>query len=134
MISNLKITHLFFIPCVEIQIYGDKYPILSSNNYIWSTHNWPRCIFQNSPSIRAIWKIVGGNFFGKVKIDGNLVVKSKVPPGTGSVAFRQLNPCFSFFPFLKGKIKHEIKSTQKNESELGDIYILFIYRSVSFYR
>ena len=90
MISNLEITHLFFIPCVEIQIYGDKYPILSSNNYIWSTHNWPRCIFQNSLSIRAIWKIVGGNFFGKVKIDGNLVVKSKVPPGTGSVAFRQL--------------------------------------------
>ena len=47
---------------------------------------------QNLLSIRENWKIVGSNFFGKLKIDGNLVVKSKVPPRSGSVALRQLNP------------------------------------------
>ena len=29
-------------------------------------------------------KIVGSNFFGELKIDGNLVVKSKVPPRSES--------------------------------------------------
>ena len=47
---------------------------------------------QNLLSIRENWKIVGSKFFGKLKIDGNLVVKSKVPPHSGSVALRQLNP------------------------------------------
>ena len=32
------------------------------------------------------------------------------------------------------KLTHERKPTQKNESELGDICISFIYRSLSFYR
>ena len=32
--------------------------------------------------------------------------------------------------FLK-KLTHEIKPNQKNESEIGDIYIPFIYRSTS---
>ena len=36
--------------------------------------------------------MVGNKFFGKLKIDGNLVVKSKVPPRSGSVALRQLDP------------------------------------------
>ena len=31
-------------------------------------------------------------------------------------------------------ITHEIKPTQKNESELGDIYVQFLYGSISFYR
>ena len=35
---------------------------------------------------------------------------------------------------FKNKLTHEIKPTLKNESELGDIYISFIYRSISFYR
>ena len=43
---------------------------------------------QNLLSIRENWKIVGSKFFGKLKIDGNLVVKSKVPPRSGSVALR----------------------------------------------
>ena len=47
---------------------------------------------QNLLSIRENWKIVGSKFFGKLKIDGNLVVKSKVPPRSGSVALRQLSP------------------------------------------
>ena len=93
---------------------------------------------------RANWKVVGSNFFGKLEIDGNLVVKSKVLPCSGSVALRQLNPIHkkgSKSCFLKKKnkknkkkIAHEIKPTQKNEFELGDIYIPFIYRSISFYR
>ena len=37
-------------------------------------------------------KIAGSNFFGKLKIDGNLVVKSKMLPLSGSVGLRQLNP------------------------------------------
>ena len=37
-------------------------------------------------------KIAGSNFFGKLKIDGNLVVKSKMLPFSGSVDLRQLNP------------------------------------------
>ena len=59
---------------------------------------------QNLLSIRENWKIVGSKFSGKLKIDGNLVAKSKVPPRSGSVALRQLNPIhkkepqsFSFF-------------------------------------
>ena len=43
---------------------------------------------QNLILIRENWKIVGSNFFGKLKIDGNLEVKSKVPPRSGSVALR----------------------------------------------
>ena len=39
-----------------------------------------------------IEKKIDSNLFGKLKIDGNLVVKSKVPPRSGSVALRQLNP------------------------------------------
>ena len=38
------------------------------------------------------FKIVSSNFFGKLKIDGNLVVKSKVPPPSSSVALTKLNP------------------------------------------
>ena len=56
-----------------------------------STHNWRRYIFQNLLWIRTNWKIVGSNFFWKLKIDVNLVVKSKLPPRSGSVALRQLN-------------------------------------------
>ena len=56
------------------------------------------------------------------------MVKSKVPPRSGSVALRMLNAVHKKGPsscFLKKKTKktHEIKPTQKNESELGDIYI-----------
>ena len=55
------------------------------------------------------------------------MVKSKVPPRSGSVALRMLNAVHKKGPsscFLKKKQKkHEIKPTQKNESELGDIYI-----------
>ena len=47
---------------------------------------------QNLLSICENWKIVACNLFGKLKIDGNLVVKSKVPLCSGSVALRQLNP------------------------------------------
>ena len=42
--------------------------------------------------MRENCKIVGSNFFGKLKIDGNLVVKSKLLPLSGSVALRQLDP------------------------------------------
>ena len=54
----------------------------------------------------------------KLKVDGNLVVKSKVPPCSGSAALRQLNPIHKKGPkvFLK-KLTHEIKPTQKNESD-----------------
>ena len=84
---------------------------------------------QNLILIRENWKIVGSNFFGKLKIDGNLEVKSKVPPRSGSVASKRLNavhkkgPSSCCFVFFKKKTTHEIKPTQKNESELGDIYI-----------
>ena len=50
----------------------------------------------------------------------NLVVKSKVPPHSASVALRQLNPFHKKGPqslFFKKKSTHEIKPTQKNESE-----------------
>ena len=69
----------------EINIYGGAYPIPSSN-HLCSTHIRLRYVFQNLLSISAI------NVFGKLKIDGKLVVKSKVPPCSGSVALRQLNP------------------------------------------
>ena len=56
--------------------------------------------------------------------------KSKVPPRSGSVASKRLNAVHKKGPssFKKKKNKqtkktHEIKPTQKNESELGDIYI-----------
>ena len=75
----------------EINIYGGAYPIPSSN-HLCSTHIRLRYVFQNLLSISANWKIVGSNVFGKLKIDGKLVVKSKVPPCSGSVALRQLNP------------------------------------------
>ena len=39
-------------------------------------------------SIRANWKIVGSYFFGKLKNNGNLVVKSNVHPLSGSVVLR----------------------------------------------
>ena len=45
---------------------------------------------QNLLSLCENLKIVGSNFFGKRKIDGNLVVKSNVLPRGGSVALRQL--------------------------------------------
>ena len=60
--------------------------------------------------MHANLKIAGSNFFGKLKIDLNLVVKSKVPSRSGFVALRQLNPIHKTFT-------HEIKTTQKNESE-----------------
>ena len=86
-------------------------------------------------------KTVVGNSFGNLKINGNLMLKSKVPSHSGSVALRQLNPiykrCHKVFKKRK-KITHEIKPTRrmnlKNESELGDICISFIHRSISFYR
>ena len=43
-------------------------------------------------------KIAGSNFFGKHKIEGNLVAKSKVPPCGGPVALRQLNPIYKKRP------------------------------------
>ena len=43
-------------------------------------------------SIRVNWKIVGRDFFEKLEIDGSLLVKSKVPRRSGSVALRQLTP------------------------------------------
>ena len=36
--------------------------------------------------------MVGSNLFGKLNVDANLVVKSKVPPRSGSVALKHLNP------------------------------------------
>ena len=128
------------IPCVEIKIYGAAYPLPSSNNHLWSAHNQLRYIFKNLLLIRTNWKIVGSNFFGKLKIHGNLEVKSKVPPRSGSVALRMLNavhkkgPSSCFFKKEKQTKKkpHEIKPAQKNESELGDIYIKFIYTAISF--
>ena len=86
------------------------------------------------------WKIVGIKFFGKLKISGNLVVKSKVPPCGGSVALRQLNPIHKKRPqsfFKKINWTCEIKPTLKNESEewiWTRIYSNIIYRSRSFYR
>ena len=119
------------IPCVEIKIYGAAYPLPSSNNHLWSARNQPRYIFKNLLSICTNWKIVGSNFFGKLKIDGNLVVKSKVPPRSGLVALRMFikkGPSPSIkrghqVVLKKKKKPHERKPTQKNESELGDIYI-----------
>ena len=63
-------------------------------------------------------KTVGSNFLGKLKIDGNLVVKSKVPPRGGYLALRQLNNIYKqeSESFLK-KITDERKPAQKNESE-----------------
>ena len=54
--------------------------------------------------MHANLKIAGSNFFGKLKIDLNLVVKSKVPSRSGFVALRQLNPIHKKGPqsfFLK---------------------------------
>ena len=48
--------------------------------------------FQNLQSIQANCKIVNSNFFEKLQIDGNLVVKSKVPSRSGSIALKHLNP------------------------------------------
>ena len=59
--------------------------------------------------------MVGNKFFGKLKIDGNLVVKSKVPPRSGSVALRQLDPIHKQGPqsfFLK-----KIITVNKTHSE-----------------
>ena len=70
---------------VEIKCYGGAYPI-PSLNHSCSTHSR-----LNLLSIHDNWKIIGINFFRKLKIDGNLVVKSKLPPSGGSVALRQLN-------------------------------------------
>ena len=70
--------HFNFMPGAEIKTYGGAYPIPSSN-CLCSTHNRLRYIFQNLLSVCANWKTVGSNFFGKLKIDGNFVVKSKVP-------------------------------------------------------
>ena len=39
-----------------------------------------------------IEKLLAATYFGKLQINGNLVVQSKVPPHSGSLALRQLNP------------------------------------------
>ena len=64
------------------------------------------------------------------------MVKSKVHPCSGSVVLRQPNYTHKMGPssFFENKLTQEVKPTQKNESELGDIYISLIYRSISFYR
>ena len=89
-------------------------------------HNGLTYIFQSLLSIHANWKIVGSNFLGKLKIDGNLVVKSQVPPRSGSVALRQLNHIHQKRPWSSfWKKKTWNMKNLKNESELGDIYHLF---------
>ena len=105
------------IPCVEIKIYGAAYPLPSSNNHLWSAHNQLRYIFKNLLSIRTNWKIVGSNFFGKLKIDGNLVVKSKVPPRSGSVALRMLNAVHKKGPSSCFKKKNKKNTWNKAYSE-----------------
>ena len=41
------------------------------------------------------------------KISGNVVVKSKLPPRSGSVALRQLNPIYKvFFITIKRLVTH----------------------------
>ena len=112
LLRVITVANFNFIPCLEINIYGVSYPIPSSNSHLCSTHNRLRCNFQNLLSIRANWKIVGSNCFGKLKIDGNLVLKNKVPPRSGSVVLRSLKVLF-----LKKQKTHEIKPTQKNKSE-----------------
>ena len=105
------------IPCVEIKIYGAAYPLPSSNNHLWSARNHPRYIFKNLLSICTNWKIVGSNFFGKLKIDGNLVVKSKVPPRSGSVALRMLNAVHRNGPSSCFKKKNKKNTWNKAYSE-----------------
>ena len=59
-----------------------------------------------------------------------------MPPHSCTVVLRQLNYTHKKQPssfFLK-RLIHEIKPTQKNESELGDICTLYIYRSINLYR
>ena len=60
------------------------------------------------------------------------MVKSKVLPHNDSLWIPSTKrDCKAF---LKKILTQDIKATQKNESELGVIYVLFIYRSISFYR
>ena len=57
----------------------------------------------NSCKLKTSWQ----QLFRKLKIDGNLVIKSKVPPHSGSIALRQLNPNHEKRPssfFKKNKI------------------------------
>ena len=68
-------------------------------------------------SICTNWKIVGSNFFGKLKIDGNLVVKSKVPPRSGSVALRMLNAVHRKGPSSCFKKKNKKNTWNKAYSE-----------------
>ena len=125
------------ILCAEIKIYYAAYPLPSLNIHLWSVHNRLRYIFYNLRSIRANWKVVGRNVFEKLKIDGNLVVKIKVLPRSGSIALRQLNPAhkkgeWSLKKTKKQKKKtHEIKPTLKNESKewiwtRRDLYIIYL--------
>ena len=57
-------------------------------------------ITQNDTSGFAIsaFKNSWQQLFWKLKIDGNLVVKSKVPSRSGSASLRQLNPIYEKGP------------------------------------
>ena len=56
------------------------------------------------------------------------MVKSEVPPRSSSVALRQPNYTHKKGPssFFKNKLIHETEPNQKNKSELGDIYIIYL--------
>ena len=58
----------------------------SAKAYFFSEFAINVCELKNS------WQQLGSNFFGKIKIDVNLVVKSKVPPCSGSAALDSWNP------------------------------------------
>ena len=99
--SWTKWCHLFSSLRVIIEPNFNSYNALklkfmekhTPSSFEWSscsTYSPPRYIFQNLLSIHVNWKIAGSNFFGKLKINGNLVVK-EVPPCCGFVALRQLN-------------------------------------------
>ena len=92
---------------------------------------------QNLLSIRENWKIVGINFLEKLKIDGNKVVKKCLVValwlwGSWILSIKRGHKAFFFLNNTVNKTHSRINL--KNDSDLGDIYILFIYRSISFYR
>ena len=102
--KNVKNTRGGVLLLVKLQAISNKLNACNftkSNTPPWVFSRFLNCTngtkscktsHQNLLSIRENWKIVGSKFFGKLKIDGNLVAKSKVPPRSGSVALRQLNP------------------------------------------
>ena len=66
--------------------------IRNKKKWFTITVNWLAIRESRIANWNPDWKIVGSNLSGKLQIDGNLVVQSKMRPRSGSVALRQVNP------------------------------------------